>query len=151
MDGGFENIDFGSGPAHERAIIVHRSRMLLAGAGTTRQPLTGKIRKSPKLYRSPGKRRNAVQRLIGNGSEITCHLCTATIGGESGLEILLWRIGRRTIPSKVAPYSALPKLPIAQTAGHKPATPFRPGSVTATSIYPPVKQNWFQLLIIPPS
>jgi len=50
-------------------------------------------------------------------------------------------IEMRTIPSKLAPYPALPRFPIAQAAGHKPATPFRPGNVTATSRYPPVKQN----------
>jgi len=75
MDRGFENINFGSGPAHERAVIVHRSRMLLVGAGTTRQPLAGKIRKVPQVVLVAGEEghvRNPVQRLIGNGSDITC-------------------------------------------------------------------------------
>jgi len=75
MDGGFENINFGSGPAHERAVIVHRSRMFLVGAGTARQPLTGKIRKVPLVVLVAGEEghvRNAVQCLIGNGPDITC-------------------------------------------------------------------------------
>lgn len=52
-----------------------------------------------------------------------------------------------TIPSRVAPYPARPRLPIAQTAGHIPMTLFSPGSCTATSNMPPVKQNLFLFLI----
>ena len=35
VDRGFENVDFWNGPAHERAVIVRRSRVFLAGAGAT--------------------------------------------------------------------------------------------------------------------
>ena len=55
-----------------------------------------------------------------------------------------------TMPSRLAPYPALPTLPIVQIAGHSPNTLFAPGKTTAVSIKPPVKQNLFQVDIIPP-
>ena len=75
LDGGFENIDFGSRPTHERAVIVLWSRMFFAGAGTTRQPLTRKIRKGVLVEFVPrveGNVRHAVQGLVGNCPDIAC-------------------------------------------------------------------------------
>ena len=47
-----ENIDSGSGTAHEheRAAIVYSSRVILVGTGEIRRPLSGKVGKSPKLF-----------------------------------------------------------------------------------------------------
>jgi hypothetical protein len=72
------------------------------------------------------------------------------------------------MPSRLAPYPArpvenienlqtqtevehIPKLPIVQTAGHKPATLFMPGRDTDVTIKPPVKQNLFHVDSNPPS
>ena len=54
------------------------------------------------------------------------------------------------IPSREAPYPARPRLPMAQTAGHRPATLGEPGSVTEARKAPPVKQNLFHVDIMPP-
>lgn len=51
--------------------------------------------------------------------------------------------GARTVPSKVAPYPARPRLPMVQTAGQRPTILFAPGRMTEVSMYPPVKQNLF--------
>ena len=76
----------------------------------------------------------------------------ATVGSNVS-EISIPRRCKRTaptIPSSVAPYPALPKFPIVHTAGHSPATLSNPGKLTFASTYPPVKQNLFQLVTIPP-
>lgn len=44
-----------------------------------------------------------------------------------------------------------PRLPNVQIAGHSPAILFAPGSITDASIRPPVKQNLFHVVSIPPS
>jgi len=46
------------------------------------------------------------------------------------------------VPSKEAPYPALPRLPIIQNAGHRPDTSEYPGSLTDASKNPPEKQNY---------
>ena len=79
-----------------------------------------------------------------------CQRCAAIIGGQSAFTIPRSGGSGDTMPSKLTPYPALPGLPINQIAGHNPATPFRPGDVIPTSEHPPVKQNRFQLVIIPP-
>lgn len=74
------------------------------------------------------------------------------------------------MPSRLAPYPArpvkieqkikighsngldlfLPKFPMVQTAGHRPAMLFAPGKVTEAWTRPPVKQNLFHVDIKPP-
>ena len=144
---GFEDIDFRSRPTHERPVIVRRSRMFLARAGATRQPLTRKVRKVPQVEFVAGELRDVrhtVQGLVGNSSDIACVIGVRPLQKAVNQAWTRFRTsgsGGRTIPSKLAPYPALPRFPIAQTAGHNPATPFKPGNVTPTSKYPPVKQN----------
>ena len=53
------------------------------------------------------------------------------------------------MPSVDAPYPARPRLPIVHIAGQSPRTLLKPGSETFASMYPPVKQNLFQVDIMP--
>jgi hypothetical protein len=48
------------------------------------------------------------------------------------------------MPSRLAPYPAWPRLPIAHTAGESPRTFVVPGRVTLFRRMPPVKQNLFE-------
>jgi hypothetical protein len=57
---------------------------------------------------------------------------------------------KHTMPSRLAPYPARPRLPIAHTAGQSPRTFDVPGRVTLLTRIPPVKQNLFQEEIMPP-
>ena len=74
MDGSFEDIDFGGGPPHERAVIVLGPRVFLTGTGATREPLTWEVRKGILVVLVAWVEGNiwyAIQSLVGNGADIT--------------------------------------------------------------------------------
>jgi hypothetical protein len=97
-----------------------------------------------------GKKRESGR--IGQENEEGCGRKTRRVGrgGVAGGKEKEESERKHTMPSRLAPYPARPRLPIAHTAGQSPRTFDVPGRVTLLTRIPPVKQNLFQEEIMPP-